>query len=150
MVLATGDRHLNKRQHRILHQQIMSVIRFVALYVIVEAHDKHGGGVSEKGGVEASKMIDDVYCCRERVRFVHERNACNCLEGAYNELKRTTRRTNNCYYCREDKPANQIKVCSECNAVLYCSRKCQLAHYPEHMEDCKWIQDTMSTAECVD
>jgi hypothetical protein len=73
--------------------------------VTIEAHDKHGGGVSDEGDFEASKMLSDIQCFREFVRFVHERNSCNCLESAYNELKHTSRRTNVCRYCKEDTPA---------------------------------------------
>jgi hypothetical protein len=24
-----------------------------------------------------------------------------------------------------------------------------MADYPDHMEECKWMQDTISTAECI-
>jgi hypothetical protein len=152
MVLASTTRillyHLNKTTSDI-SSTYTSDNYFVVLYVIIEAHDKHGGGLSGEGSVETNKMCSAIQCCREFVHFIHERNSCNCLESAYNELKRAYRRTNVCGNCNEDKPAKQIKVCSGCNVALYCSRECQLAHYPVHIEECTWMQDAMSTAECV-
>ena len=31
----------------------------------------------------------------------------------------------------------KFKKCSRCNAVIYCSRACQVAHYPTHKAVCK-------------
>jgi hypothetical protein len=59
-----------------------------------------------------------------------------------------------CYYCGGNKPIEQIKECLGCSCVLYCSRECQVAHYPRHKDYCKCIQemlkDEISTAESVD
>ena len=104
--------------------------------------------------IEIENALNYVECCREFVRYVHERNTCNCLESVYNELKTTTRRTNICWHCKESKPVKQIKECSGCKIELYCSRECQLAAYPDHKEKCnrqqERLKDELRTAECVD
>ena len=44
-----------------------------------------------------------------------------------------------CELNRLDKSTGQVKFkkCSRCHAVIYCSRECQIAHYPEHKRLCK-------------
>lgn len=54
----------------------------------IEICDERGGFESQAGAIEATKIFSDISCVREIVRFVHEHNACICLESAYNELKK--------------------------------------------------------------
>ena len=44
-----------------------------------------------------------------------------------------------CELNRLDKSTGQVKFkkCSRCHAVIYCSRECQVAHYPEHKRLCR-------------
>ena len=44
-----------------------------------------------------------------------------------------------CELNRLDKSTGQVKFkqCSRCRAVIYCSRECQVAHYPEHKRLCR-------------
>ena len=44
-----------------------------------------------------------------------------------------------CELNKLDKSTGQVKfkMCSRCKAVIYCSRECQVAHYPEHKRLCK-------------
>ena len=45
-------------------------------------------------------------------------------------------------YCKRhrlDQSAGKVKFkkCSGCHAVIYCSKECQVAHYPKHKKVCK-------------
>ena len=44
-----------------------------------------------------------------------------------------------CVLNRLDKSTGQVKFekCSRCLAVIYCSRECQVAHYPLHKKLCR-------------
>ena len=44
-----------------------------------------------------------------------------------------------CELNRLDKSTGQVKFkqCSRCKAVIYCSRECQTAHYPDHKRLCR-------------
>ena len=44
-----------------------------------------------------------------------------------------------CELNRLDKSAGHVRfrLCSRCRAVIYCSRECQVAHYPEHRTLCR-------------
>ena len=53
------------------------------------------------------------------------------------EFIRCANRT--CELTKLDKSTGQVKFkqCSRCLAVIYCSRECQVAHYPEHKRLCR-------------
>ena len=44
-----------------------------------------------------------------------------------------------CELNRLDKSTGEVKfkLCSRCKAVIYCSRECQVAHYPDHKRLCR-------------
>ncbi|KAF8951913.1 hypothetical protein BDZ97DRAFT_1656283 [Flammula alnicola] len=43
-----------------------------------------------------------------------------------------------CYYCNKDLPSNQMKRCSRCLLVTYCSKECQAISWKaSHKQNCK-------------
>ena len=42
-----------------------------------------------------------------------------------------------CYACKELKELTSLMVCSGCRVNKYCSRECQVAHWPEHSKSCR-------------
>jgi hypothetical protein len=40
-----------------------------------------------------------------------------------------------CWLCGS--AAEKLKKCTGCQAALYCSKDCQVAHWKEHKSDCK-------------
>ena len=67
------------------------------------------------------------------------------LLAAYNDMRKQLgcgflRCANpSCEHNKLDKSAGKVKFkkCSRCQAVIYCSRECQTAHYPEHKTRCR-------------
>ena len=67
------------------------------------------------------------------------------LMAAYNDMRKQLscgflRCANpTCEHNKLDKSTGKVKFkqCSRCLAVIYCSRDCQVAHYPEHKAHCK-------------
>ncbi|GFH52355.1 hypothetical protein CTEN210_08831 [Chaetoceros tenuissimus] len=45
------------------------------------------------------------------------------------------RMCHNCFQSGED-VGHRMSICSKCNSVQYCSRECQVAHWPKHKEVC--------------
>ncbi len=43
--------------------------------------------------------------------------------------------------CAVCSSTESIQRCSHCKATWYCSRKCQVEHYPHHSKYCSWIVD---------
>jgi MYND finger/Rubisco LSMT substrate-binding len=48
--------------------------------------------------------------------------------------RRALSATAQCANCK--KVSEQLKLCARCNAVMYCGRTCQVAHYKEHKATC--------------
>lgn len=44
-------------------------------------------------------------------------------------------RDSHCSHCCQ--PANQLKQCSACHQIKYCSRKCQKTDWSTHKAECK-------------
>jgi hypothetical protein len=57
----------------------------------------------------------------DTVRYFHKNNNCGCLHDVYTQLKQTTP-TSRCHYCNTEKDLKDIKSCSCCNLINYCSR----------------------------
>lgn len=57
----------------------------VELYNNLEVWDKREGVKTQAAMIENAYILSDIRCSREFVRFVHQRNSCNCLESAFNE-----------------------------------------------------------------
>lgn len=84
---------------------------FVRLFVFIEVVQdirQYDGQVTRAIKIE-NKLLSDLACPRELIRFVHERKARNYLGSPLDELKATTRRTNFCLHCKEHKPFKRIK-----------------------------------------
>jgi hypothetical protein len=92
--------------------RLLPVLPLIWLFVCIEVFDKRGGCFSPVEWIKATDTYNDLGCSRQIVRFVHERNGCNCLESVFSELKATAQRTNMCWNCEEPKPVKQIKECS--------------------------------------
>ena len=49
-----------------------------------------------------------------------------------------TKDTNSCAYCgTHENNDTKLKTCNACKMVRYCSRYCQVSHWPQHQEACK-------------
>jgi len=80
-------------------------------------------------------------CKRSLVKFYRKRIPCHCLDETHAELKPQSK-TGVCSHCRERFERKLLKECSICELVRYCSKECQVAHWPHHKRDCKiWSQN---------
>jgi uncharacterized paraquat-inducible protein A len=84
-----------------------------------------------------SVVADYIACPQNIIKFFHSRNSCDCLEKIYTHLRKTPKCTTYCMSCNGVFNVREIKDCSRCKIAQYCSRECQLAHWPNHKEYCK-------------
>ena len=69
-------------------------------------------------------------------KFYRKRASCSCIKELHLELKKLIPgKKGLCACCRNDKKRELLMVCSRCMVTQYCSRKCQVSHWPEHKED---------------
>ena len=94
-------------------------------------HPTHIAAV--KGGV-----VIEIGSNRERdiLKFYTKRLPCACLKDKYKHARHTIPKTGRCHHCHQDKERATLWTCGRCRFPLYCSRECQVAHAPEHKEDC--------------
>ena len=88
----------------------------------------------EKGG----KYYRDIMTNRGIINVLdRETNSfCNCMKP-YKEETKTMGKTGICVGCRQEFPKMQLKRCSRCLAVPYCSNKCMKKNWFIHKQFCK-------------
>ncbi len=74
------------------------------------------------------------------VKFFRHRIPCSCLDDKYEEVKHIPK-MGFCYNKHCTHPGGRVErsktmYCSRCRRVTYCSRECQVAHWPEHKPHC--------------
>jgi hypothetical protein len=69
--------------------------------------------------------------------FLSKQIPCSCLDEDKKNAKETPK-TGRCSYCNsEDRPKTELKRCSQCKAVHYCSKECQVKDWKAgHKKDC--------------
>ena len=85
-------------------------------------------------------------CGRTLVKYLKERVPCSCLDEKYARLKPQPK-TGLCSHCGERKDRKQLKFCTACESVQYCSHQCQALHWQtQHKEVCRahFLEDSLS------
>lgn len=72
-------------------------------------------------------------CERSLTRFFSKRASCSCLDEKYAAMK-SQPKTCICMNCAQMKERRSMMYCTGCSSTQYCSRKCQVAHFPHHKE----------------
>ena len=73
---------------------------------------------------------------RDVLKFYSKRLSCSCLKKMHSEARKILPKVGQCYNCCEVKERALLSVCSRCRVSQYCSRQCQVAHWPEHEKYC--------------
>ena len=76
---------------------------------------------------------------RDLLKFYRKRTSCKCLKKMHLEARTSTPKMGKCMNCSEQKERVALSVCSECMVTQYCSRKCQVADWPEHKRECNIV-----------
>ena len=90
----------------------------------------------------------------------------NVLEGENRQFSWTIRKTSErsrrtfptfsglstkfccCSYCKQPYSDEMLKHCSSCEQTQYCSKGCQVAHWPTHKAACKRSQADRASENC--
>jgi hypothetical protein len=98
------------------------------------------------------KVIESSRCDKRTfVKFFWRRIRCSCLDERYAKVKSITK-TGVCFnrYCARPKRTverSELRCCSRCRSVTYCSRECQAADWSEHKELCDEVVATRAEFE---
>jgi CDGSH-type Zn-finger protein len=75
-----------------------------------------------------------------RVKFFWRRIRCPCLDKAYEEVKSIKKMgvcfNQRCAHRYREVERTELRCCSRCRSVIYCSRECQVADWSVHKEFC--------------
>ena len=74
---------------------------------------------------------------RDVLKFFRKRTPCKkCVKMMHLEARKTTPKMGICHNCEEIKRRVDLSVCGRCMVNHYCSRECQVSHWPKHKKDC--------------
>ena len=73
---------------------------------------------------------------RDILKFYRKRTSCKCLKKMHLEARETIPKIGRCFHCREEMERVLLSMCSRCMVYQYCSRECQVTHWPEHKVHC--------------
>jgi len=98
-----------------------------------DGEDKLDSAVSK-----ATEDLTYLLCAEEReiVHFYRKRIPCSCLDKLYSEIKKIEDRGSRCFHCKQTVKSKDIKTCSRCKFVQYCSKECQIKDWPTHKGKC--------------
>ena len=73
---------------------------------------------------------------RDILKFFRKRTSCSCLKEMHLTARKTLPKIGQCHHCGEWKERALLSVCSRCRIHQYCSKECQIAHWPLHRSEC--------------
>ena len=76
---------------------------------------------------------------RDGLKFFSKRVQCSCLKKMYQEARKILPKMDECLHCEKEFERVALSVCSRCMVTQYCSRECQVAHWPTHGPYCAII-----------
>jgi len=106
--------------------------------VIVFLENYDGEGNYQSAVSKATEDLTYLLCAEEReiVHFYRKRIPCSCLDKLYSEIKKIEDRGSRCFHCKQTVKSKDIKTCSRCKFVQYCSKECQIKDWPTHKGKC--------------
>ena len=109
--------------------------------IILEQHDGTDSlEVVYNSRAAAAKMRDlsarNSSSRRDALKFYSKRIPCSCLQKMHKEARRDISKTGRCFGCQKEKERVALSVCSRCMLSQYCSRKCQVVDWHEHVRYC--------------
>ena len=73
---------------------------------------------------------------RDALKFFRKRTSCKCLKKIHLEARKALPKVGQCMNCDKEMERVSLSVCSQCMVHQYCSRKCQIAAWPDHKRSC--------------
>ena len=127
---------------------VWTVPRDIAYIVmLLENYDGSGDINAAFGNRIVASKARDISCVgsgsfRDLLKIYRKRTTCSCLKKMHLETRKTQPKIGACYNCGKEKDRTLLSVCSRCRISQYCSRECQIAHWPSHKYSCDVFYDT--------
>ena len=113
-----------------------SSLGFIAQAIVV-LENYNGSGYIESTynfRVVATKFRDLLgsSSLRDELKFFRKRISCSCLKDMHLKMRKSCPKTGQCFGCDRTTERALLMVCSRCRISQYCSRRCQVEHWPIH------------------
>jgi len=86
---------------------------------------------------------------RDVLKFYRKRVSCKCLKRMHLDAKKIIPKMGKCFNCNDERERVNLSFCSRCMISQYCSRECQVAHWPEHEELCDYASQVHHQSDCI-
>ena len=73
---------------------------------------------------------------RDVLKFYRKRLSCKCLKRMHLDARKAIPKMGKCALCQTKKERVELSLCSNCMVTQYCSRGCQVEHWPRHKSIC--------------
>ena len=85
---------------------------------------------------------------RDLLKFYSKRLPCSCLKEEYKRARKSLPKMGECWNCKQYSERASLTTCGRCKIPLYCSRECQVTHWPRHNKcDCRIYVDIQKCEE---
>ena len=106
------------------------------------------GTIDKRDAKDYMRNLDIMNGCqRSLVKIFVKQIPCNCLDELYARVKSVLPKIGKCWGCNQTKERSELYICTGCERVMYCSKKCQLEHVPKHKQACKKWQSKAHVSE---
>jgi len=129
--------HENPQMQRTVQMPYLETLRF-GINLRYHHHPKHAGkDVSEGSELDLKfhRYCRDVDHERGYVNILAREIPCNCMDASKARFS-ASGKTGVCNGCCKEFPKHQLAFC-KCRVTVYCSRDCQVRHWPDHKVSCK-------------
>lgn len=113
--------------------------KFASVLAVAAIYARHGfDKASVLGSLKSRSLLRDLTTGGlkvDTVKYFYKRSPCQCLKGKYNQIKLEPK-IMVCQYCFLQVERKHLYLCGRCRFVHYCSKSCQMAHYPSHQGCC--------------
>lgn len=73
---------------------------------------------------------------RDLLKFYRKRMPCSCLKRTHLEARKSLSKLGECCHCNRVMERVLLYVCGSCGVSQYCSKQCQVEHWPMHKSGC--------------
>ena len=117
---------------------LAKLCKFASTILVLENCDESGGINTTILAREVTTKRRDLRGgnIRDVLKFFSKRTSCSCLKKMYSDARKILPKVGKCVNCKGTKERKLLSVCSRCRVFQYCSRECQVAHWPEHETEC--------------
>ena len=138
-----GGENFTDRQKGMMAMLLLKGLRVRYLQVPTEEGKDVYGRDSSDCYEKYLKYTRDIMTDRGVINCLARETSCGCM-NRFKARAKSMEKLGHCFGCMKNFPKETMMLCSRCKHVKYCSRKCQLDHWPKHKARCEGVSELLS------